>query len=284
MGTLIYFIKETFRGFVQAKLMTFVSIVTIAITLFFLGCITVGVMNIRLWILNTSKKANVVVYLEDDLYGDSIKCSELVENIEQFEEVDSLYLVGKEEAWKEFERNYGSEMLDAVDENPLPARLDISLNEKLIYSDAIETMKIKLQQFKGVDGINYSYELLEVLKKINRIFLWGAVVIVPFLLLALHFMISNTVKLTIYARKDLIINMQYVGATDFFIRTPFVLEGILQGMIGGVFGVAGLSVLKLFLYRFSLYWGEWHFFPAIFLVGVLFGWLGSMSAVRRFLI
>ena len=284
MGTLLYFIKETFRGFVQAKLMTFVSIVTIAITLFFLGCIIVGVMNARLWLSNTSKKANIVVYLEDDLYEDTVKCNELIKEVELFEEVDSLHLVGKDEAWKEFEKNYGSEMLDAVDENPLPARLDITLNEKIVYSNAIETIKRKLQRFNGIDGINYSYELLEVLKKLNRIFLWGAVLIVPFLLLALHFMISNTVKLTIYARKDLIINMQYVGATDFFIRTPFVLEGIVQGMIGGVFGIAGLSVLKLFLYRFSLYWGEWQFFPAIFLVGVLFGWIGSMSAVRRFLI
>lgn len=284
MGTLLYFIKETFRGFVQAKLMTFVSIVTIAITLFFLGCIIVGVMNARLWLSNTSKKANIVVYLEDDLYEDTVKCNELIKEVELFEEVDSLHLVGKDEAWKEFEKNYGSEMLDAVDENPLPARLDITLNEKIVYSNAIETIKRKLQRFNGIDGINYSYELLEVLKKLNRIFLWGAVLIVPFLLLALHFMISNTVKLTIYARKDLIINMQYVGATGFFIRTPFVLEGILQGMIGGVFGIAGLSVLKLFLYRFSLYWGEWQFFPAIFLVGVLFGWIGSMSAVRRFLI
>ena len=284
MGTLIYFIKETFRGFVQAKLMTFVSIVTIAITLFFLGCIIVGIMNVRLWLFNTSKKANVVVYLEDDLYEDTVKCNELIKEVELFEEVDSLHLIGKDEAWKEFERNYGSEMLDAVDENPLPARLDITLNKKNVYSNAIETIKRKLQRFNGIDGINYSYELLEVLKKLNRIFLWGAVLIVPFLLLALHFMISNTVKLTIYARKDLIINMQYVGATGFFIRTPFVLEGILQGMIGGVFGIAGLSVLKLFLYRFSLYWGEWQFFPAIFLVGVLFGWIGSMSAVRRFLI
>ena len=284
MGTLIYFIKETFRGFVQAKLMTFVSIVTIAITLFFLGCIIVGVMNVRLWLSNTSKKANVVVYLEDDLYEDSVKCKELIKEIELFEEVDSLYLVGKEEAWKKFERNYGPEMLDAVDENPLPARLDITLNERLISSNVIETLKNKLQQFSGIEGVNYSYELLEVLKRLNRIFLWSAVVIVPFLLLALHFMISNTVKLTIYARKDLIVNMQYVGATDFFIRTPFVLEGILQGMVGGIIGITGLAVLKLFLFRFSLYWGEWQFFPALFLVGVLFGWIGSMSAVRRFLI
>ncbi len=283
MGTLIYFIKETFRGFLQAKLMTFVSIITIAITLFFLGCIIVGGLSVRRWLDNTSKKANVIVYLEDELYEDSIKCDSLILGINLFEEVDSVYMVGKDEAWEEFEKNYGPEMLDAVNENPLPARLDITLNRKLIYADAVGTLKSKLQRFEGIEGVNYSYELLSVLKRFNKIFIWGASIIVVVLLFALHFMIANTVKLTIYARKDLIVNMQYVGATDFFIKTPFVLEGILQGMIGGILAILSLSILKLFLYRFSLYWGEWYFFPAIFSVGVLFGWIGSTSAVRRFL-
>ena len=264
--------------------MTFVSIMTIAITLFFMGCIIVGGLSIRQWLDNTSKKANVIVYLEDELYEDSVKCDSLIKAIEGFEEVDSLYLVGKDEAWEEFEKNYGPEMLDAVNENPLPARLDITLNRKLIYADAVGTLKSKLQQFGGIEGVNYSYELLSVLKRFNKIFIWGASIIVILLLFALHFMIANTVKLTIYARKDLIVNMQYVGATDFFIKAPFVLEGILQGMIGGVIAISSLYIVKLFLYRFSLYWGEWYFFPAIFSVGVLFGWIGSTSAVRRFLL
>ena len=284
MGTLIYFIKETFRGFLQAKLMTFVSIITIAITLFFLGCIIVGGLSIRRWLDSTSKKANVIVYLEDELYEDSVKCDSVIRGIKQFEEVESLYLVGKDEAWEEFEKNYGPEMLDAVNENPLPARLDLTLNRKLIYTNAVDTLKNKLQQFEGIEGVNYSYELLSVLKRFNKIFTWGATIIVVVLLLALHFMIANTVKLTIYARKDLIVNMQYVGATNFFIKAPFVLEGILQGVIGGIIGIFFLSILKLFLYRFSLYWGEWYFFPAIFSVGVLFGWIGSARAVRKFLI
>lgn len=283
MGTLFYFLKETFRGFLQAKLMTFVSIMTIAITLFFMGCIIVGGLSVRRWLDNTSKKANVIVYLEDELFEDSVKCDSLIQEVKGFEEVDSLYLVGKDEAWEEFERNYGPEMLDAVSDNPLPARIDITLNRKLIYADAVGTLKSKLQGFEGIEGVNYSYELLSVLQRFNRIFITGASIIVVLLLFALHFMISNTVKLTIYARKDLIINMQYVGATDFFIKAPFVLEGILQGMIGGVIAISSLWIVRLFLYRFSLYWGEWYFFPAIFSVGVLFGWIGSMSAVRRFL-
>lgn len=284
MGTLIYFLKETFRGFLQAKLMTFVSIVTIAITLFFLGCTIVGFMNIRLWLEEASKKSSVVVYLKDTVYEDSVLCNTVIERIQELPSVESAVLIGKQEAWDQFEKLYGPEMLDAVDENPLPASLEITLTQEYLYSQTTDTLKKALEQLEGIEGIYYSQEWLAVLKKFRRMFIWGAILIVPALILALHFMISNTVKLTIYARKDLITNMHYVGATELYIKTPFVLEGILQGMIGGIFAVMGLSILKLFLYHFSFFWGEWYFSPAIFSIGVLFGWIGSMSAVRRFLV
>jgi cell division transport system permease protein len=284
MGTFFYFIKETFRGFVQAKLMTFVSIVTIAITLFFLGCMVIGFINIRLWLGAMSRKANLVAYLEDDAYNDSAACEKLFEEIRGFSEVDSLYLVGKDEAWKEFEKQYGAEMLESVDQNPLPARVDITLKKSAVFSEAVKSLKDKLQEIKGIEGVNYSYALMEVLQRIRRMFWWVSIILVPVLLLALLSMISNTVKLTIYARKDLIVNMQYVGATDLFIKTPFIFEGILQGVIGSVISVIALYVLKLFLYRFSLFWGEWYLPAALFSTGVLFGWIGSMNAVRRFLV
>ncbi len=282
MGTLFYFIKETFRGFVQAKLMTFVSIVTIAITLFFLGCMVVGFMNIRLWLGTMSKKANIVAYLDDTTYEDSAACDKLLAEIRGFSEVDSLYLVGKDEAWKEFEKQYGSEMLEAVDQNPLPARVDITLKKSVVFSQAVKSLGDKLREKKGVEGVSYSHAFVEVLQRMRRIFLWVSGILAPLLLLALHFMISNTVKLTIYARKDLIVNMQYVGATDLFIKTPFIFEGILQGLIGSGIGVIALWILKLFLFRFSLYWGGSYVPAAIISTGVLFGWIGSMSAVRKF--
>lgn len=263
--------------------MTFVSIITIAITLFFLGCVIVGFMNIRLWLEEASKKAGVVVYLKDSLYEDSARCANIVSEIELFPQVESVSLVGKQDAWERFEKLYGSEMLDAVDENPLPASLEITLNQKHLYSDATGALKSELEQFEGVEGIRYSHEWLAVLRKFRRMFTWGAIFIVPILLIALHFMIANTIKLTIYARKDLITNMHFVGATDLYIKTPFVLEGMLQGMIGGFIGVTCLYILKLLFSHFSLYWGVWYLLPAIFLVGILFGWIGSMSAVRRFL-
>ena len=127
MNTLIYFIKETFRGFFQAKVMTFVSIVTIAITLFSLGGITVVFMNIRLWLNEASKKPGINAYLNDKVYDDSLSCEKKMQKIVAFEEVESVVLIGKDDAWNDFKRDYGEDMLEAVDENPLPASFQITL-------------------------------------------------------------------------------------------------------------------------------------------------------------
>ncbi len=264
--------------------MTFVSIFTIAITLFFLGCVVAAFMNIQLWLDVASKQPNAVIYLEDEIVADEQKCDEIVYKISMLSSVDSVLFVDKDEAWKRAKLLYGSQMLEAVDENPLPAAVEITLKPQEGNTPAIDILREEVATFTGIEGIQYSQEYLSVLKWLNKIFKWGIAIIIPILLLALHFMISNTVKLTIYARKDLITNMHYVGATDLYIKTPFILEGMLQGMIGGMIAVIGLYLLKMFLYQFSLYWGDWYFFPTIFSTGVLFGWVGSMRAVRRFLV
>lgn len=285
MGTIIYFIKETFRGFFQASLMTFVSILTIALTLFFLGCLTIGTLNLRLWYDDAENKAGIVVaYLEDKLYDNATKRDDLINKIKGYSEVDTVLLIDKDEAWIRFENNYGSQMLEAIDDNPLPGSLEIRLSKDQRSSESAEALKDKLELLPGIEGLNYQHKWLKSLKKFRNIFYWIAIILIPIFIITLYVMIANTIRLTIYARKDLITNMHFVGATEFYIKTPFVLEGMLQGLIGGLIGVLFLYIVKLSLFRFSLYWGEGYFSPAILLVGVLFGWIGSMSAVRRFLV
>ena len=104
-------------------------------------------------------------------------------------------------------------------------------------------------------------------------------------LVGLYFMIANTIKLTIYARKELVHNMHFVGATNTYIKMPFIMEGILQGIIGGLFAVGLLGGLKMATVSvIHLWWGPWFSFLIIFIVGALFGFIGSMSAVRKFLV
>jgi cell division transport system permease protein len=283
MNTIIYFIKETFRGFFQAKLMTFVSIITIAITLFSLGGITVVFMNIRLWLNEVSSKPGLNAYLLDAVYEDSATCEEKRTAILSFTEVDSVNLIRKEQALSDFKQDYGEDMFEAVDENPLPASFQITLKKDFVDANHIQLVKGKLKELGGFESIQYSQEWVAKLERFRDNFRWIAGIIVAILFLALHYMISNTVKLTIYARRDLIINMHFVGATNLYIKMPFILEGILQGMIGGLLSITSLWVLQEF-FNFSLYWGEWYFLPVIFSVGVIFGWIGSLDAVRKFLV
>jgi cell division transport system permease protein len=283
MRRIFYFVKEALRGFYRAKLMTFVSIITIAVALFALGVAGVGYMSVRYWLAAVLDQPGLIVYIDDAVYEDSSARERLTARIADFPQVQSLSLIGKDSAWTRFRGLYGQEMLEAVDENPFPASLEIALAGAYQSPEAVAELKTDIGNLDGVEGVYYSREWIRILKKMRTWFGLGTMLVVPFLVLALHFMIANTIKLTIYARRDLVTNMRFVGATDFYIKMPFVLEGMLQGMVGGVLGVSALAVLRLLFSDSVLHWGPWYLFLVIFSVGVMFGWIGSMSAVRKFL-
>ena len=131
----------------------------------------------------------------------------------------------------------------AVDENPFPVSMEITVAAGYQSPQALDEFRAELVALDGVEGVQYSREWMRILKKIRMWFTWGTAAIVPFLILALHFMIANTIKLTIYARRDLVRNMRFVGATDLYIKMPFVLEGMLQGLVGAILGAIGLACL-----------------------------------------
>jgi cell division transport system permease protein len=281
---IFYFIKEALRGFYEAKLMTFVSIVTIGLTLFFLGAVSIAYLNIRLWIKNASNRVEAVVYVDDATAKDSVSLAELVSRVRAFGQVASATVIDKQEAWSRFKDLYGGRMLEAVDDNPFPVSLDLSLSEKSQTVAAAESLKQALAVLPGVEDIQLSQQWVMLIQRFRNYFLIATVCVGCVLFLALHFMISNTIKLTIYARKELVRNMQFVGATNAFIKAPFILEGMLQGIIGGVFGVLALCIVKMSLSHVPLFWGPWYLFLVIFPIGALFGCIGSMSAVRKFLV
>jgi cell division transport system permease protein len=284
MRVIVYFIKEALRGFFQAKLMTFVSIITVAVTLFFLGLLAVTYLNLRLWLIQAEQQSGIVAFVDDRIYDTRQKLTALQNEIADFPSVAAASVVTREMAWDRFEALYGSEMLDAVDENPLPASVELVLAPGAQSNGSAGELKKRLEAMEGINGVHYSKEWIKALERMRAWFRWGTAIIAPLLILALLFTIGNTVKLTIYARRTLVSNMHYVGATDVYIRMPFILEGMLQGMVGAVIGVAALSIVRLLTANLALYWGPWYFSSAIFLTGVVFGCFGSLSAVRKFLV
>jgi cell division transport system permease protein len=282
---LFYFIKEAFRGFYQAKLMTFVSVMTIGFALFFLGCMAVGIGNIRLWLKNASARVEAVVYVKDRAAADAAAFEDLVAKVRACDQVSGVTIVDKKEAWERFRELYGADMLEAVDNNPFPVSLELSLSEKAQSVSSTEALRRELEQIDGIEDIQLSQQWVTLLERFRVYFLAGTAVFACILVFALHFMISNTIKLTIYARRELVRNMHFVGATNSYIKTPFILEGMLQGIVGGTIGAVAVLLAKALLSHVPVVWGPWYWFVFSFLtIGALFGCIGSMSAVRRFLV
>jgi cell division transport system permease protein len=283
MGTIFYFVKEAFRGLFAAKLMTFVSIITIGTSLFFMSLIGLGILNINDLLKNTQKKADVAVFLKDDFSSDPANVKTLMSQISSFPQVNRTEFLSKDSAMARFLKYSPSEMLDAVSGNPLPASIEIYVLEHYRSNALIHELQSKIQTLKGVESVRYSREWIDLVERFRNYFLVGSVVLVFIMLLVLHIMISNTIKLTIYARRELVKNMHLVGATRFFINAPFILEGMIQGILGSCVSTIALMILKLVCIQVPISWGPSSLTGIILLTGAFFGWIGSLSAIHKFM-
>ena len=281
----LYFFKEALRGFYQAKLMTFVSVVTIGFALFFMGTFAVAYFNIKTWLKEASNRVEVVAFVKDAVAADSAGISEIVSRVKACSQVAQVTFIDKKEAWKRFQDAYGTRMLDAVEGNPFPASIEISLASHAQSISATAELQKELEEIPGIEDIQVSQQWLRLLQRFKAYFFVVSICLVLVLVFALHFMIANTIKLTIYARKELVHNMHFVGATDLYIKMPFILEGVVQGLVGAMLAACALYLVRVSLFpSFHIYWGQWYSILIIFPVGALFGCIGSMSAVRKFLV
>lgn len=280
---MFYFLKETFRGLFAAKLMTFVSIVTIGASLFFMSLIGLGIYNINVLLKQTEKQSDIAVYLTDEYSEDDEKKNAITAKINSFPQIKRTVYVSKDSAMERFSKVYGNEMLEAVSGNPLPASIEIFIIDKYRSNTSVRDLQNKLQEIKGVESVRYSKEWIDLVERFRVYFYTGAAILSFVMLLVLHIMISNTIKLTIYARRELVKNMELVGATRFFINTPFILEGMVQGILGACVSGIALTLIKVSFSHISLSWGP-SFLPGLLLLtGAFFGWIGSLSAVRKFM-
>ncbi len=263
--------------------MTFVSIVTIGASLFFMSLVGLGIYNINILLKQTEKQSDIAVYLTDECSEDDEKRAAAVAKINSFPQVKRIAYVSKDSAMERFSKVYGSEMLEAVSGNPLPASIEIFIIDKYRSNSSVHDLQNKLQEIKGVESVRYSREWIDLVERFRVYFYTGAAILSFVMLLVLHIMISNTIKLTIYARRELVRNMELVGATRFFINTPFILEGMVQGILGACVGGIALSVIKVSLSHISLSWGPSFLIGLLLLTGAFFGWIGSLSAVRKFM-
>ncbi len=285
--------KESIKGIFRNSAMSLASIISIAAMLTLFGFVFLLMLGINSSVYRLGNKLDkVVIYLEDNISVDQI--NELIGDIGADERVKEVKYTSKEKALEEFKESFGdnADILDTVDEDTLPASLTISLKD-LSYSD--EVVK-SFENHEGVYKINYHYELVHKMINLEEGVKYVGFAIVMILFLVSILIIHNTVKIAVANRRKEIEIMKYVGATNGYIRGPFLIEGIIFGIIGA------LIAFGIVYYVYNYYHGRIETsietyginllspksiaenISVIFLcIGVGIGYLGSLLSTKRFL-
>ncbi|MFN0156859.1 MAG: cell division protein FtsX [Bacteroidota bacterium] len=282
-----YTVKESFSGFQRAKLSSFISILTITISLLLLGVFVILTVNASRFIDALRSKVELEVFLQEPLSRREI--ADLQQQISSTKGVDTLIFISKDDAARIFKQEFGEDIDKVLDFNPLPPSFKLSLKDGYKTSARVEELHQQLLKIKGVDSVVYRKALLELIDErtasVNNLALGLGMLIS----ISAIFLVSNTIRLAIYAKRRLIRTMELVGATRGFIRLPFLLEGIMQGLLGGILASSILYLLLEYAAPFvSLDFATYIrmepvFYLAVIIAGIILGLLGSVISILRFI-
>ena len=289
--TLEYFVKEAAISLKRNNLMSFASITTVAISLVILGLFLIMVMNLNNMAAHLESQVQINVYLEDNL--SEAERYEIGNNIKKIKGVEEITFVTKHEAIERFRERLGEQkyLLDALDDaNPLPYSYEV----KLTLPEQVKSAAAEIAEYPGVKTAKFGQEAIEQLFKLTHMIRVFGVVLILFLVFATLFIISNTIRLTVFARRKEIGIMKYVGATDWFIRWPFIMEGMALGFGGAL--IATLVLRTSYSAITNQIYQSFMFLPLIpqypfltnltillIVLGMIIGALGSAISLKKFM-
>lgn len=286
--SLNYIIKEGFAGIKRAKLAATTSIFSLFVAILLLGILSRVGYNVYVQAMSIKDLIEVEVFLFD---VDEETKDRIENSLNNREIVLSMNYISKDSASAIMKRDFGPGVEELVDLNFLPASFRLKVDTDA-GAPQIESLVSSIRNLRGVDEVQYNEGLLRIMESnLNMLSLIGGGIGL-LILLASVILVYNTIRLTIYAKRELIRAMKLVGATNGFIRSPFIIEGVLQGILAGIFAVTCI----FFIFEFaipiylpemgSLSWpfGSWYFLTgAMFGLAVLMGWWGSRLAARKFI-
>jgi cell division transport system permease protein len=293
IGLLVYFLRKALENIWTNPFLSLVTLSTIAISMLILGLFSLIYLNVQQSLHQMGGELQITAYLQETISSEQAEV--LRSKVADWPEVEGITYLSKEQALARFRsqlREYAG-ILEGLKENPLPASLELTLIPQYGRSGNIKDLSTRLGRLPGVAEVQYGRKWMAKLRVFVEVMKLVGITVGGLLLIATIFVISNTIKLTFYSRREELEIMRLVGATDFFIKAPFLIEGLLHGLGGALLAAGGLSLLVLFLFSHldlplrlavmagSLPTGQ---LVAGFLgLGLLLGVLGSMVSLRRFL-
>ncbi|MBW1980313.1 MAG: ABC transporter permease [Deltaproteobacteria bacterium] len=293
LGMVGYFIRKALENLRLKPFLSLVTLSTITLSLMILGLFGLVYLNLQHFLHNWGSRLQVTAYLHDSVTQE--QAEKLQQEIGRWPAVQQVVYVSKSTALarlREQLQQYAG-ILDGLQKNPLPASLELNLNPEAAGVDHLEKLVGQLQKLPLVSEVQYGERWRERLKTVADVVKLFGITLGGLVLVATVLVISNTVKLTFYSRRQELEIMRLVGATDFFIQAPFLIEGLLHGLGGAVCACASLFLLlHVFLSRVHLPpllgIGPTTLLPVSAIVGflvlgTLLGVFGSVVSVRRFL-
>ena len=289
-----YTLKQAFLQVFRNRNMSIASIFAITAMLLILSIFFILVINI-----NTAAETiqqdydSIEIYLQDETTRE--QADEIINDLDGREGVDDVYYKTKDEAMNEFRQRWGENayLLDSLEENPLPNSIVIMISDL----ESADQIAQQAATYDGIEDVKFYKDTVDKLLSATRYIQIAAVVVMVFLIIVSIVVVSNTIKLTVFNRAGEISIMKYVGATNWFIRGPFLAEGIIIGIISAglsvgiasfiyskivdAFGEQMLSALSMPMVpvSFLTYNFAWIFMA----LGISIGARGSIISMRKFL-
>ncbi len=232
-----WLVRAALRGLRASAVTSGIAVATLAVVLVLVGTFLLVIANMNLLLERVGSDLHVTAYLEESLSADTRR--ELARRVADLGGVHAVEIVSKEEALRRFaERSGGAALLEGLEENPLPASLEVRLAPERRSAEDVRAVSEALAGMDGVEELGSSQQWVEGYARARRLvrglgFGLGAV-----LGLATLLIVANTIRLTLHARRDELEILSLVGASRIFLRVPFLIEGVLQGMAAGVLALA----------------------------------------------
>lgn len=242
MRTVAYNIKQAFTQINRNKGMSLASVFAITAMLLILGLFFVLTVNINLFSeMIKSDYDQIEIFLKDDVTAE--QADSMMKEIKTYKGVQETSYRTKEDAMNIMKKRWGENgyLLDNLGENPLPNSILITVDG----AEAANSVSKQVEKLSGIEDVKYYKETIEKLTRITSYIEWGALIIMAFLVVVSVVVVANTIKLTVFAREREISIMKYIGASNWFIRGPFLVEGIIMGVISSCISV----VIIYFVYR-----------------------------------
>ena len=298
ISTVGYTMKQGVKNIGRNKLCSLASVATMAACIFLFGLFFSVILNFNYIVKKAEEGVAITVFFEENLEDSKVEA--IGDALRDRDDVLKVTYVSADEAWDTFKDEYFGESKDLAegfkDDNPLAGSDNYE-----VYMKDVESQKEVVKFAEGLDGVrkvNKSDVVAKTLSSVNKLILYVSAAIILILLIVTVFLISNTVTIGITVRKEEIAIMKYIGAKDYFVRGPFIVEGILIGLVGAAIPLAGLYVvydkaIDYIMTRFSIlnnildFMPVWDVYkillPTGLLLGVGIGFIGSFFTIRKHL-